>query len=207
MRIYGLTGGIASGKSTVARILGELGATLIDADLLARQVVEPGSPALAEIAERFGPEVIGDDGHLDRKKLGAIVFGDDEARAALNAITHPRIGEASQKALAAHAAAGVDPVVYEAALIVENKLYTWMTGLIVVSVPIEVQRQRLMARDDIDEAAAQARLDAQLPLADKVAVADHVIDNSGTLEDTRAQVETLWAAISRADPVERETSS
>ena len=195
MRIYGLTGGIASGKSTVARIFRELGATLIDADELAREVVEPGTPALAEIVARFGPEVMDAEGRLDRKRLAAIVFGDDEARAALNAITHPRIGQASQKAIAEHTRAGVDPVIYEAALIVENKLYTWMTGLIVVSVPVEVQLGRLMDRDTIDEAAAQSRLDAQLSLADKVAVADHVIDNSGTLDETRAQVADLWSRI------------
>lgn len=191
-RVIGLTGGIASGKSTVSAMLRELGAHVIDADQVARDVVAPGTPALAEIQARFGPAVLHEDGALDRKKLGAIVFADPDARRALERITHPRIAAATQQEIARLAAAGVDPVIYDAALIVENRLYTWMQGLIVVSVPPEVQVARLMIRDDIDEAAAQARIAAQLPLAEKVAVATHVIDNSGTRADTEAQVRALW---------------
>jgi dephospho-CoA kinase len=191
-RIIGLTGGIASGKSTVSAMLRELGAHVIDADQVAREVVAPGTPALAEIQARFGPAVLHEDGALDRKKLGAIVFADPDARRALERITHPRIAAATQQEIARLAAAGVDPVIYDAALIVENRLYTWMQGLIVVSVPPEVQVARLMIRDDIDEAAAQARIAAQLSLAEKVAVATHVIDNSGTRADTEAQVRALW---------------
>lgn len=194
-RVIGLTGGIASGKSTVARILRELGAPVIDADQLARQVVEPGTPALADVVARFGEDVLDDDGRLDRQKLGAIVFNDDEARAALNAIVHPRIAEASQAAIAAHVAAGAKAVVYEAALLVENEAYGWMHALVVVSLPEDEQRRRLMARDDISADEADARLRSQLPLADKVAVADYVIDNSGTLEQTRRQTEQVWAAV------------
>jgi dephospho-CoA kinase len=191
-RIIGLTGGIASGKSTVSAMLRELGAHVIDADQVARDVVAPGTPALAEIQARFGPAVLHEDGALDRKKLGAIVFADPDARRALERITHPRIAAATQQEIARLAAAGVEPVIYDAALIVENRLYTWMQGLIVVSVPPEVQVARLMIRDDIDEAAAQARIAAQLSLAEKVAVATHVIDNSGTRSDTEAQVRALW---------------
>jgi dephospho-CoA kinase len=191
-RVIGLTGGIASGKSTVSAMLRELGAHVIDADQVARDVVAPGTPALAEIQERFGPAVLHEDGTLDRKKLGAIVFADVDARRALERITHPRIAAATQQEIARLAAAGVDPVIYDAALIVENRLYTWMQGLIVVSVPPEVQVARLMIRDDTDEAAAHARIAAQLPLAEKVAVATHVIDNSGTRADTEAQVRALW---------------
>lgn len=194
-RIIGLTGGIASGKSTVSAMLRELGAHVIDADQVARDVVAPGTPALAEIQARFGSAVLQADGALDRKKLGAIVFADPDARRALERITHPRIAAATQQEIARLAAAGVDPVIYDAALIVENRLYTWMQGLIVVSVPPEVQVARLMIRDDIDEAAAQARLAAQLPLAEKVAVATDVIDNSGTRADTEAQVRALWARL------------
>jgi dephospho-CoA kinase len=192
VRIIGLTGGIASGKSTVSAMLRELGAHVIDADQVARDVVAPGTPALAEIQARFGPAVLHEDGTLDRKKLGAIVFADPDARRALERITHPRIAAATQQEIARLGAAGVDPVIYDAALIVENRLYAWMQGLIVVSVPPEVQVARLMIRDDIDEAAAQARIAAQLPLAEKVAVATHVIDNSGTRADTEAQVHALW---------------
>ena len=199
-KIVGLTGGIASGKSTVAGILRDLGASVVDADQVAREVVEPGTPALAEIAERWGEDVLDDDGNLDRNALGDIVFGDDEQRAALNAITHPRIAQASQQKLAALAARGVAAVVYEAALIVENGLHTggWMDGLIVVSVSPEVQRERLMRRDQISAADAAARLAAQLPLADKIAAADYVIDNSGSMEETRVQVEATWSEIRAA---------
>lgn len=179
----------------MARILRELGAPVVDADQLARDVVEPGSPALAEITARFGDDVIGEDGRLDRQKLGEIVFNDDEARAALNAIIHPRIAEASMSAIAAHAAAGAEAVVYEAALLVENNAYGWMHALIVVSLPPDEQRRRLMARDDITAEEAEARLRSQLPLADKVAVADYVIDNSGTLDQTRRRTEEVWAAV------------
>jgi dephospho-CoA kinase len=191
-RIIGLTGGIASGKSTVSDMLRALGAHVIDADQVARDVVAPGTPALAEIQARFGSEVLQPDGALDRKKLGAIVFADAGARRELERITHPRIAAATQQEIARLSAAGVDPVIYDAALIVENRLYTWMQGLIVVSVPPETQVARLMIRDDIDEAAAQARIAAQLPLADKVAVATYVIDNGGTRAETEAQVHALW---------------
>ncbi len=199
-RIIGLTGGIASGKSTVSAMLRELGAHVIDADQVARDVVAPGTPALAEIQARFGPAVLQGDGALDRKSLGAIVFADPEARRALERITHPRIAAATQQEIARLAATGVDPVIYDAALIVENRLYTWMQGLIVVSVPPEVQVARLMIRDDIDEAAAQARIAAQLPVAEKVAVATHVIDNSGTRADTKAQVRALWERLQQGAP-------
>jgi dephospho-CoA kinase len=198
-RVIGLTGGIASGKSTVARMLRDLGAHIVDADQLARQVVEPGTPALAEIVARFGPALLQPDGTLDRKQLGALVFADPGARRELERITHPRIARAGQEAIARLAARGVDPVLYEAALIVENRLHTWMNGLIVVAVPPDVQLARLMARDHLDEDAARARLAAQLPLADKIAVADHVIDNGGTLEETRAQVRDLWGRLCNPD--------
>lgn len=198
-RVIGLTGGIASGKSTVAAMLRDEGAHIVDADVLARDVVAPGTPALAEIAERFGPGVLHGDGSLDRKQLGAMVFADPEARRALERITHPRIAAAGQEAIAHLAARGVDPVIYEAALIVEKQLHAWMNGLIVVAVPPAVQLERLTARDGLDQDAARARLAAQLPLADKVAVADHVIDNSGTLEATRAQVQALWQRLGKAE--------
>jgi dephospho-CoA kinase len=198
-RIIGLTGGIASGKSTVSAMLREFGAHVIDADQVAREVVAPGTPALDEIRARFGAEVLQADGALDRKKLGAIVFVDQDARRALERITHPRIAAATQQEIARLSAAGVDPILYDAALIVENRLYTWMQGLIVVSVPPEAQVARLMIRDDIDEAAAQARIAAQLPLADKVAVATHVIDNGATRAETEAQVRALWERLQRGE--------
>lgn len=193
--MIGLTGGIASGKSTVARMLTELGAPVVDADQLAREVVAPGSDGLAAIVDHFGDQVVDADGALDRKKMADIVFADPEARAALNAITHPRIAAAGQREIARHAAAGAGYVVYEAALIVENRLQSWMHALIVVAVPPEVQLERMMTRDGLDEAAARARLDAQLPLADKIAVADYVVDNAGSVDQTRAQVTRIWNQI------------
>lgn len=191
-RVIGLTGGIASGKSTVAAMFRALGAPVVDADEVARRVVEPGSPGLAAIVERFGDGVLDTGGRLDRKRLGARVFADPEARAALEAITHPRIAEVSRGEIAAHLEAGAPVVIYEAALIVENQLHRGLDGLIVVSVPEAVQLERLRDRDGLSEAEARARLGAQLPLADKVAVADHVIDNAGSLDQTRDQVERLW---------------
>jgi dephospho-CoA kinase len=195
MRVIGLTGGIASGKSTVAAMLRELGAPIVDADLLARQVVEPGSPALAEIAQTFGADMLAADGSLDRKKMGERIFADPGARATLNAITHPRIAQASAAALADFAAAGHKVAIYEAALLVENRIHERLGGLIVVSVPDDVQIARLRARDDLDEEGARARVSAQLPLASKVAVADWVVDNGGSVEHTRAEVERIWRAI------------
>lgn len=194
IRVIGLTGGIASGKSTVAGFLQELGAPIVDADQVARRVVEPGTPALAEIAEAW-PEVVDAGGRLDRKKLGDIVFADPDARRRLEAITHPRIAAASREEIAAHAARGEPVVIYEAALIVENRLYTWMDGLIVVSAPEEVQILRLMERDGMARDAARSRIGAQLPLAKKREVATWVIENDGSLEETRARTGEVWRAL------------
>ena len=191
-RVFGLTGGIASGKSTVARMLTELGAPVVDADLLARKVVEPGQPAHQEIVAAFGAEVLTADGTIDRKRLADLVFADEGRRRRLNAITHPRIAEAAQAETARHLAAGAPLVFYEAALLVENGLHHALDGLVVVSAPDEVQLARLRARDGLDEAAARARLAAQLPLAEKLKVATHVIDNAGDRAATQSQVERLY---------------
>ncbi len=194
MKIYGLTGGIASGKSTVSRMLRELGAQVLDADVIAREVVEPGTPGLAAVAERF-PGVLGPDGRLDRAKLGARVFGDPQERAALNALLHPLIGQQFLLRTQALAEAGVERLLYDAPLLIENRLHEAMNGVVLVWVPREVQRARLMARDGLDEAAAEARLAAQLPLDEKRQHATWLVDNSGNLEATRAQVEEVWRAM------------
>ena len=198
MRVIGLTGGIASGKSTVAKMFAALGAQLIDADLLARQVVEPGTPGLAKITARFPECVV--NGVLDRKKLGARVFADPSERAALNAIVHPLIAQAAMKRTAELADAGEKAVIYEAALIVENKLDAGMDGLIVVSVPEDVQVARLRGRENLSEPEAKQRLAAQLPLAEKLARATWIVDNSGDLPQTRAQVERIWREIQQGMP-------
>lgn len=199
MRVYGLTGGIASGKSTVAAMFQALGAPVVDADALARQVVEPGQPALAEIVARFGDRILGPDGRLDRKRLAEVVFADPIARKALEAITHPRIAARCREELAAHAAAGATVAIYEAALIVETGMHAGLDGLAVVAVSEDIQRARVMARDGLDEPAARARLAAQLPLADKLAAADWEIDNAGSRESTAARVAQVWDEMRRGD--------
>lgn len=194
MHVFGLTGGISSGKSTVTRMLRELGAEVLDADVLAREVVEPGTPGLAAIAERF-PGVVGADGRLDRARLGARVFGDDAERAALNAIIHPLVREAFVEKVQAMEARGVERVIYDVPLLVEAGMHEWMEGVALVWVPRDLQKARLMARDGLDATAAEARLAAQLPLDGKRAHATWVIDNSGDLSSTREQVESVWRAM------------
>jgi dephospho-CoA kinase len=194
MRVVGLTGGIGSGKSTVSAMFRALGAEVIDADQVARDVVEPGTPALEEIGRRF-PGVVDAGGRLDRAALGARIFGDAAERRALEAIVHPRIREEVARRTAALERAGVRVVLYDAALLIENGLHRGMNGVVLVSVPEAVQRARLAARDGLDEAAISARLAAQLPLADKRAHATWVVDNGGSLEETRAQVRRIWEEI------------
>lgn len=194
MKIIGLTGGIASGKSTVSAMLRELGAEVLDADVIAREVVEPGTPGLEEVARRF-PGVVGPDGRLDRQKLGARIFADAAERSALNAILHPRIQQAFLEKTQALAERGVEQVIYDAPLLVENKLHQWMDGVIVVDVPREVQVQRLMVRNGLTREQAEERLASQLPLSEKKKVATWVVDNSGELANTRAQVEAVWRSI------------
>lgn len=194
MHVFGLTGGIGSGKSTVTRMLRELGAHVLDADVMAREVVEPGTPGLAAVAARF-PGVVGPDGRLDRAKLGARVFSDASERAALNAITHPLVRQAFLEKVQALEAQGVERVVYDVPLLIESGMHGWMEGVALVWVPRDVQKARLMARDGLDAAAAEARLAAQLPLDEKKAHATWVIDNSGDLTSTRTQVESVWRAM------------
>jgi dephospho-CoA kinase len=186
-RVVGLTGGIAAGKSTIARCFAALGVPVVDADKLARDAVAKGSPGLREIVAAFGPEVLLPDGTLDRQALGARVFADAALRARLNAITHPRIAELGAAQIAAHAARGAPYVLYEAALIVENGLQRGMFALVVVSVDPVVQLARLVKRDGLSEEQAQARIAAQMPLDKKLEVADFVIDNSGEDQSVLAE--------------------
>lgn len=197
-QVIGLTGGIASGKSRVAAMFRDLGAEVIDADLLARQVVEPGRPAYKDIVSEFGQAALAEDGTIDRKALGAIVFADEEKRARLNLITHPRIAAAAQAETARLFAQGASTILYEAALLVESGLHKTLDGLIVVSAPRQTQVERIMARDGMDEAEANGRIEAQLPLNKKTEVATYVIDNSGSLDETSAQVAEVWQKMSAA---------
>ncbi len=190
VRIWGLTGNIGSGKSTVGRMLMDRGIPVVDADQVAREVVEPGRPALREIASRF-PGSVRTDGSLDRKALAARVFADAGERQALNAIVHPRIAEEVAGRMASLAGAGEKVAVYEAALIVENGLQQGLDGLIVVTAPPETQIARLRLRDNMSEEEARARIASQLPAAEKARAATVVIDNGGSEADLGAQVERL----------------
>ena len=190
----GLTGGIASGKSTVARAFRALGVGVVDADEVAREIVEPGKPALEAIVHEFGAGVLDGKGALDRKALGAVVFGDVGKRKTLEAITHPRIFARSMELLGAYATTGAPYALYEAALLVENGSYRMFAALVVVAAQRETQLRRIVARDGLSVADAEARLDAQLPLDQKIAVADHVIWNDGDL----SAVEVATAGVHRA---------
>jgi dephospho-CoA kinase len=178
MRLIGLTGGIASGKSTFAAALRAQGVPVVDADQLARAVVAPGSPALARIGQAFGPGVLAPDGTLDRQALGALVFADPAARRRLEAITHPAIREAMQAETERLAAAGHALAVYEAPLLYEVGLEGAMALVVVVHAPRAAQLDRLVKRDGLSRAEAEARLAAQLPVEEKAARADVVIDNT-----------------------------
>jgi dephospho-CoA kinase len=194
LKVLGLTGGIGSGKSTVASLVSGLGVPVLDADLLAREVVEPGQPAHAEIAAAW-PSVIDPYGKVDRKRLGAIVFDDPAARARLEAITHPRIQTLAEQRLADLAEKGHKLALYEASLLVESGRYRDFDGLIVVTASPETQLERALARGGLTAEEAQKRIDAQLPLLAKVKVATHLIDNDGDIDSTKAQVERLVATL------------
>lgn len=192
----GLTGGIASGKSTVARRLVEHGAHLIDADVLARRAVERGTPALAAIVEAFGPEMLTEHGQLDRAKLGAVVFHDDEALRRLNAITHPAVAELTRQQLARIEAEDADAVVvYDTPLLVEASIDLGFDLIVVTSAPKHTRLRRLIDERGMDPIQAQARVDAQADEADRLKVADVVIDTDGTLAETVSQADALWLQI------------
>ena len=196
--LVGLTGGIATGKSTVAGVFRRLGAVVIDADQLARDVVAPGEPALVEIAREFGPEVLQPDGTLDRKRLGAIVFRDADRRCRLEAITHPAIRArflARLQALTDEAFDGL--VVFDAPVMIESGGYRAMDRLVVVVTDEATQLARLMARDGIGRDEALDRVRSQMPLTDKAKLADHVIDNSGDRPATEARAREVHAALVR----------
>ena len=192
----GLTGGIASGKSTVAGMLAESGAFVVDADALAHAVTEPGTPAHHEIEQRFGDEVLDDDGGIDRAALGSVVFWDPAARMELNAIVHPRVREEAGRRIADCAARGSAAVaVFDAALLFETGAYRDFDRLVVVRCAAETQLRRLLDRGGLTPREAQRRIDAQAPLRDKLAVADHVIDTDGTFERTRRQSDEVYALL------------
>ena len=201
--LVGLTGGLATGKSTVSDMLRARGCVVLDADVLAREVVEPGQPALATIAREFGADVLRPDGTLDRKRLGAIVFADTERRRRLEAITHPAIRDRYLARLAELQAQGFDGVVvWDAPVMIESGGYKHVDRLVVVVTDDATQRERALARDG-DRADVERKIASQMPLADKAALADYVIDNSGDRVATQAQVEKIHGVLVREAEISR----
>jgi dephospho-CoA kinase len=194
--ILGVTGGIATGKTTVVRMMEELGAPVVDFDLLAREVVEPGKPAWKDIVAYFGERILQKDGSLDREKLSTIVFQDAEKRKKLESFTHPRIYEASVKRVKKIVEKYPDAVVQlDIPLLIEQNLQYMVDKILVVYIPRDKQVERLVERDGITREAAADRLRAQLPIDEKLSKADFVIYNDQSLEETRRQVEGLWRTL------------
>ena len=201
MKIVGLTGNIACGKTEVANILKDFGAKIIDADTIAREVVEPGESAWREIRDEFGNDILNSDRSINRKKLGGIVFNDEKKRKKLNRITHPRIMKKIKESIDNYRKENVKVVVIDAALIVEKGgLLHLIDQLVVVSADQESQIQRIMKRDRLDRDQALSRIKSQLPIAEKTKHATYVIDNSGSLQKTRKQVEDVWEKITTELP-------
>ncbi|WP_312168580.1 dephospho-CoA kinase [Microbacterium sp.] len=196
MPLIALTGGIASGKSTIARRLAEHGATIVDADQIVRDVQAPGSPVLAAIASTFGAEVIAPDGSLDRAALGAVVFADKDKLGQLNAIVHPAVRAESQRRFddAGHR----DPqsvVVYDVPLLVEARVDDPWDLIVVAHAPADIRRRRLVDLRGMTDAEAAGRIDAQVSDEKRLAIADEVIDTSGSIEETLEQTDALWERI------------
>lgn len=200
MKLIGLGGGIGAGKSTVSQALAERGAVIVDADLIARQVVEPGTPTLAALVDRFGPQVQRLDGTLDRAALAAVAFGDPESLAALNAITHPAIGAEISRQIETYL--GTERVVVLDAALLFDRARPGLVGSIVVDVDPEVAISRLVQFRGFDERDARRRVESQMRREDRVALADQVVDNSGDGDALTAQLDRIWEwIISRPESV------
>lgn len=196
--LVGVTGGIASGKTVVAKMLEALGAPLIDFDFLARQVVEPGKPAFRQIVDYFGKEVLQENGALDRKKLSKIVFQDTEKRSQLEGFTHPPIYEAFLKGVSAITEKDPEAIIQAVVpLLIEKNLQSIFDKVLVVYVPEEQQIERLVDRDGISEEEGTHMLKAQLPIQEKLAYADFVVHNEGSMEETKKQVEEIWLELKK----------
>jgi dephospho-CoA kinase len=204
-KMIGLSGGIGSGKSTVTQMLAELGAWTVDADAIVHELQAPRTPMLARIAEEFGEGVIKPDGALDREALGAIVFRDPEARARLGAIVHPPVIAEMMRRAKAGMESGAAIVVLDIPLLFEGKktgtgsaVAMDYEAMVLVWVPVDVQIERTVARDACERGEAERRIAAQMPIDEKRALASHVIDNSGSLESTRAQVKALYEGLANS---------
>jgi dephospho-CoA kinase len=191
--VVGLTGGIGSGKSTVSKYLRELGATIIDADVLAKELVLPNSPAWKEIINHFGKDILDENGFLKRKKLGEIIFQFPNERKVLNEILHPRIKEKTEELIKQYCQQEAIPLlVVDAPLLIETGMSDMVDEVWVVVIPEELQLKRLKERDNLSAQDAQKRLEAQMPFAEKLKYAHRVIDNSGGIEETREKIRSLW---------------
>ena len=195
MKLFGLTGGIASGKSTVAAILQRLGAAVINADELSREVMKPGQDAWKEIVETFGSDILQKDQSLDRKRLRRIVFHNPQARKKLEAIVHPRVRSLAEQRIRELASAGSSIIVYEVPLLFEGQIHVWLRPVVLVACDPETQKQRLRQRDQLSDTEAQQHLDAQMTLEDKRKLADYVIENTDSLEDLEQQVRAVLQKI------------
>lgn len=191
VKLIGLTGGIASGKTTVAKMLVHLGAAVVDADALSREVVQPGRDAWKEIVEAFGADVLQPDQTLDRQKLRATIFNNPSARKKLESIIHPRVRALAEERINEHAAAGYEVVVYEVPLLFEGNLHEWLRPVVLVACSVDVQKKRLQQRDRLSVEAAQKHIDAQMSLEEKRRLADYVVENNGDLENLQRQVEAV----------------
>ena len=195
MNLIGLTGGIASGKSTVATILERLGAAIVNADVLSREVVEPGQDAWKDIVASFGTDVLQPDQTLDRQKLRTMIFNNPQARKKLEEIIHTRVRALAEQRIREHSQAGYAVLVYEVPLLFEGNLHEWLRPVILVACDAGTQRRRLEQRDQLDPAVAQKHIDAQMSLEEKRRLADYVIENNGSLEDLERQVREVLAKI------------
>jgi dephospho-CoA kinase len=195
MKLIGLTGGAGTGKSTVAAMFLELGATIVDADEASHAVYEPGTPGFREVVEAFGDEYVRDDGRIDRAKLGELVFKNSDARKKLNAIVHPLVRQWMAERTAEAVEGGAEVVIQDVPLLFENGLQGLFSSTILVFADAETQLSRLTEERGLSLERARSMLASQMPIDEKRALADHIIDNGGTRDETRRQVEELWARV------------
>ncbi len=198
MLIIGLTGGIASGKSTIADYLRRSGIPVVDADQLARDIVKVGKKAYLDIIQTFGDSILNEDRTLNRSKLAQIVFQDPDKLAQLNAITHPEIAHEAQRIFNNYEKQGYEQVIYDVPLLFENNLQSMMDAVILVAIPPELQLERLLQRDSISKEEALRRIRSQMPLDEKKKLTPYIIDNSGTIEDSIQQLRTIWSHLTHS---------
>ena len=194
MKLIGLTGGAGSGKSTVAKMFRDLGATIVDADEASHAVYAPGTDGFDAVVREFGEGYV-KDGRIDRSKLGALVFNDARARSRLNAIVHPRVRDWMAERTVEAAEAGAEVVMQDVPLLFENGLQALFSAVVLVHAPRDVQLERLTVQRGLSRERAESMLASQMPIDDKRVLADYVIDNSGAVDDTRRQVAEVWAKL------------